>query len=219
MKPVVIFGLGSYARVAKVYLEKDSPHTVAAFTADTAYIKENELLGKPVVAFEQLTTTHPPTAYQLLVAIGASKMNDNRTRIYQQCKALGYEFITYVNSKAVMWGEVEIGENTFIFEQNVIQPFVKIGSNTVLWSGNHIGHDSTIGSNVFIASHAVVSGHCVIGDNSFLGVNATLIDGLKIAPYTLIGAGAFMTRHTQPNSAYIGARAELSQRTSQEFNI
>ena len=48
-----------------------------------------------------------------------------------------------------------IGENTFIFEANVVQPGVTVGDNVVLWSGNHIGHDSVIEDHCFIASHAV----------------------------------------------------------------
>lgn len=219
MKPVVIFGLGSYAQVAKVYLEADSPHIIAAYTVNESYITDQTVLGVPVVPFERLTETHPPDAYQMLVAMGPSKMNNARTQVYQQCKALGYEFISYINSKAYQWGEIEVGENTFVFEANVIQPFVKIGNNTVLWSGNHVGHHTQIGDNVFIASHAVISGHCTIKNNCFVGVNATFVDGITIAPYTLVGAGAFLTRNTEEESAYIGARAEKSERKSTDFKL
>jgi len=219
MCPVVIFGLGSYARVASVYLERDSPYNVVAFTAHQEYITEPTLLNRPVVPFENILQTHPPEQYTILVAMGAHNMNDARTSIYHTCKDMGYQFVTYINSKATHWGEIEVGENTFIFEENVIQPFVKIGNNTVLWSGNHIGHDTTIGNNVFIASHAVISGHVTIGDNVFVGVNATFVDGIEIAPYTLIGAGAFITLSTKPESAYIGARGEKSSRSSREFSL
>lgn len=219
MKPVVIFGLGSYARVAKIYLDNDSPYQVVAYTANAEYITEKSLLHTPIVPFEELLSSHPPDDYQLLIAMGARNMNNDRARIYQECKSMGYEFVTYVNSKAIQWGEVEVGENTFIFESNVLQPFVKIGNNTVLWSGNHIGHDVAIGDNVFIASHAVISGHVAIGNNCFIGVNATFVDGITIAPYTLVGAGAFITRNTEEEGAYIGMRAEKSSRKSTEFKI
>lgn len=219
MKPVVIFGLGSYARVAKVYLEADSDYRVVAFTANAQYIKEETLLGVPVVPFETLDQTHPPDNYTMLVAMGASGMNTHRAQIYQQCKLMNYDFVRYVNSTVKLWGEVEIGENTFIFENNVIQPFVKISDNTVLWSGNHIGHDSTIGNHVFITSHVVISGHCTIGDHCFLGVNATLIDQVTLAPYTLVGAGALITRDTDEKSAHIGTRATIAGRSSLDFNL
>ena len=37
-RPVVIFGLGDFARIASVYLEEDSPHKVVAFTAHEEHI-------------------------------------------------------------------------------------------------------------------------------------------------------------------------------------
>ena len=67
-KPVVIFGTGDFARVASVYLAKDSPHEVAAFTVHRQYLTEPTLLGKPVVPFEELLDRYPPDRYAMLVA-------------------------------------------------------------------------------------------------------------------------------------------------------
>ena len=78
----------------------------------------------------------------MLVAIGFSKANQARAAVYDECKALGYELITYVSSKAMSWRTCPIGDNCFVFEANVIQPFVRIGNDVILWSGNHIGHDA-----------------------------------------------------------------------------
>ena len=100
MKPVVIFGIGDFARIAAVYLREDSDHEVAAFTVDEQFIAEDELLGLPVVPFEGLLTTHPPDAYALFVAIGFSRVNKARTEVYHRCKDLGYELISYVSSSA-----------------------------------------------------------------------------------------------------------------------
>ena len=63
---------------------------------------------------------------------------------------------------ATTWSDLDVGENTFVFEYNVIQPFVKIGNNVVLWSGNHIGHHVVIADHCFITSHVVISGATVI---------------------------------------------------------
>ena len=198
----MIFGLGDYARTAATYLLADSPHTIAAFTANADRIDRSELLGRPVIPFESLLETHPPDRCLLLVAVGFSRVNRARTAVYRQCKQLGYEFITYVNSRSYQVGEQEIGENTFIFEANVLQPFVRVGNNCVLWSGNHIGHDSTIGDNCFIASHVVISGNVSIGESCFIGVNATIRDGVKIAPDCVIGAGAVIMADTEPGAVY-----------------
>ncbi|HKW59011.1 MAG TPA: acetyltransferase [Candidatus Dormibacteraeota bacterium] len=214
MSDVIIFGAGDYARIASVYLEADSEHTVAGFAVDGAFLDRKELLGKPVGAFEDMVETHPPDRVELLVAIGFSGMNQRRREVYERCKKLGYRFVTYVNSRAYRWGNIEVGENTFIFEANVLQPFVRIGNNCVLWSGNHIGHDSRIGDHCFIASHVVISGNCVIGDSCFIGVNATFRDGVKVAPRCLIGAGAAILKDTEEGDVYSVKRTEAREMKS-----
>ncbi len=197
MSKVVIFGTGEFAQVAAVYLEADSPHEVVGFTVDGALRSRDQLLGKPVLPFEDLPRTHPQEDYHLLVAIGFKGLNQARAEVFQRCKALGYRCARYVCSRAAQWGHVEVGENTFVFENNVLQPFVRIGDNTVLWSGNHIGHHARIGSHCFITSHVVVSGGTTVGDYSFLGVNATLADHITVAPRCVVGAGAIVLRDTE----------------------
>ena len=197
-----MFGAGDYARVASVYLDKHGEHHVAAFTVDGAFMQDGELLGKPVIAFEDLVRSHPPERVKLLVAIGFSGLNERRREVYERCKGLGYNFVTYIDPRAHRSDELEVGENTFIFEANVLQPFVRIGNNCVLWSGNHIGHDSTIEDHCFIASHVVISGNCSIGRSSFIGVNATIRDRVKVAPRCLIGAGAVILKDTEEGDVY-----------------
>jgi sugar O-acyltransferase (sialic acid O-acetyltransferase NeuD family) len=155
-----------------------------------------------VVPFESLGSVFPPDQFAMFVAIGFSRVNQARAEIFEQCRQRGYELISYVNSRVTEWGEIEVGQNTFIFEHNVIQPFVRVGDDVILWSGNHIGHDSTIGDHVFIASHAVVSGNCTIGAYSFVGVNATLRDGVTVAPRCVIGAAAVIMRDTREGEVY-----------------
>lgn len=217
MKQVVIFGTSDFAQVASVYLSKDSPHRVAAFTVHEKYLKERTLLGLDVVPFEELEGRYPPASYAMFVAVGFSKLNRIRTDIYALCKSRGYELITYINSRAFHFDDIEIGDNCFVFEANVIQPFVKIGNNVVLWCGNHIGHHVTIGANCFIASHAVVSGRVTIGANCFIGVNATIRDGVKIEQNCIIGAGAVILKDTVEGGVYRGVNTEPAAYRSDEL--
>ena len=213
-KKVVIFGTGDFARIAEVYLTADSPYEVVAFTVHRERLETTQLRQKPVVAFEELEQKYPPDEYSMFVAIGFGRVNKSRAEIYDVCKSRGYELITYVNSKAVSWGEIEIGDNCFIFENNVIQPFARIGNNVILWSGNHIGHDATIEDHCFISSHVVVSGNVTVGNHSFLGVNATIRDGVTIGPESVIGAAAVILKDTPPQAVYRTTETLISKVTS-----
>jgi sugar O-acyltransferase (sialic acid O-acetyltransferase NeuD family) len=191
-RPVVIFGTGSFAQVAAAYLERDSSRRVVAYTVDGDYVDAASFSGLPLVPFEDMERSHPPDSVDLLVATGFRGVNNVRRSIFERCKQAGYELISYVSSRAMVMSDSPVGENTFVFEANVIQPFVEIGDNVVLWSGNHIGHHSRIADHCFIASHAVISGHVTIGESCFIGVNATLRDGISVAPRCVVGAGALV---------------------------
>lgn len=210
-KDVILFGTGDFARVASVYLAKDSPHKVVGFTVHEQFRAAPTLLDKPVIPFERLAADYPPDQVDLFVAVGFSRLNKAREEVYHACKALGYTLITYVNSKATLWGEVTLGDNVFVFENNVIQPFVTIGSDTIVWSGNHIGHDATVGSHCFLTSQAVISGNVKIGDRCFIGINATIRDGVTIGDECVIGAGALILKDAPPQSVYPGVATEVSK--------
>lgn len=206
-KPLVIIGAGEFAQIACEYFEHDSDREVAAFSVEQDFIAQPMLAGHPVLAYESLEVRYPPTEVELFVAIPASQLNRLRTRLYQDAKRRGYRFATYVSSRAFVWRNAELGENSFIFEGNVIQPFVRIGNNCILWSGNHVGHRSIVHDNVFVASHAVISGYCEIGAGSFVGVNSTFNDHVRVAADNVIGAGALVTRDTEPGRVYVGSPA------------
>jgi sugar O-acyltransferase (sialic acid O-acetyltransferase NeuD family) len=199
---VVLFGVGDFAQVACEYLRNDSEHDVVAFTVHERYIESRELLGLPVVPYESLPDTHPPRAVSMFVAVGFSGVNRTRRAIYEECKQSGYDLISYVSSQAFRLGELELGDNCFVFEANVLQPFVRLGSDVILWSGNHVGHHARIGDHCFIASHAVISGNVTIGEETFVGVNATFRDGVTVAPRCVIGAGALIMKDTEEGGVY-----------------
>jgi len=209
---VVIFGTGSFAEVAHFYLTKDSAYEVVAFTVDRGFIKEDRKFGLPVVPFEEVEKLYPPDKHKMFVAIGYNKLNKIRMKKYYEAKEKGYELITYVCSKAIVWDNVEIGDNCFIFEANVIQPFVKIGNNVIIWSGNHIGHHTIIEDHCFIASHAVISGHVRIGKYCFIGVNATIRDEARIVDNCIIGAGALVVKDIEESGVYTGHPTKLTRK-------
>ncbi|CAG9213030.1 Sugar O-acyltransferase [Paraburkholderia sabiae] len=202
---LVLIGAGEMAEIADEYFTHDSDYEVVAFAIERDYIKRPEVNEKPVVAYEELETLYPPSEYAVFVAIPSSQLNALRTRFYLDAKRKGYRLATYISSRAFVWRNAVIGENCFIFENNVIQPFVTIGNNCILWSGNHVGHRTVIRDHNFVSSHVVISGYCEIGESCFLGVNSTLNDHVKVADHCVIGSGALITKNTEPNRIYVGS--------------
>ena len=214
---LVIVGDSSFAEVACELFDEAGEYDVASFAVHEAFRKGDSLLGRPLHALENLAAHCPPETHDAFIALTYRELNRVRTRICAEMKNRGYKLASYVSRHAFVWRNVSVGENTFIFENNVVQPFCAIGNNVILWSGNHIGHHSTIEDNVFIASHVVVSGHCRVGRNSFIGVNATLADQVSIATDNWIGPGAVITKDTEEGAMYRTESTEKSPVGAKRF--
>ncbi len=201
MKKVVIFGTGELAQRIFFYL-KDSDDQVIAFCANKSKIDKEELLGLPVIAFENIKETFPPTEFSMFIALAYSEMNKKRTKFFNETKNKGYELYSFVHPSTKIWDEFEMGENCFILANNVIQPFVKIGNNVLIGSNNLISHNTTIGDNCFITSNVTMGGHITMGKNCFVGLSATINQRIKIGNECIIGAGTIITKDINDKEVY-----------------
>lgn len=217
MGKIILFGAGLISELAEYYLNKDMNLDVAAYTVDSGFIKEDTKNGKPVIDFGEIERYFPPDSYNMFIAVSYNKVNVLREEKYKAAKDKGYNLISYISPKAVIFDNVAIGDNCFILENNVIQPFVSIGNNNTLWSGNHIGHHTVIENNCFIASHAVVSGSVRICSNCFIGINATIRDNVVISKGTVVGAGSVIMRDTKEYEVYVPERTKAGILKSHEL--
>lgn len=217
MDKVVLFGNGQIASVVYYYLTYDSPYEVVGFTVDRSHIQEESLFGLPIVPFEDVQSIFPPDEYKMFVSISYRQVNKLRADKYHQAKEKGYKLISYISSKASIWTGLVIGDNCFIMENNVIQPFVEVGNNVIIWSGNHIGHHTVIKDHCFLASHVLISGYVTIEPYCFFGGNSTVRDGIVIAKESVIGAGSLILKSTKEMGVYIGSPAQLFPQSSNEL--
>lgn len=217
MEKIVIFGNAKMAELAHFYFTHDTPHEVAAFTVNEKYLAEKRFMGLPVIPFETIEKQYPPDKFKMFIAIGYKKLNRIRADKYFEAKNKGYRLISYLSSKAIHWGDAEIGDNCFILENQVIQPTVRIGNDVVLWSGNHFGHNVVIGDHSWVSSHVVCSSGVSIGPYSFVGVNAAIRDNVKIGSECIIGMGAVINKDVKDKEVYIALPAEPYRLDSAAF--
>jgi sugar O-acyltransferase (sialic acid O-acetyltransferase NeuD family) len=219
IKKVLIFGILDFAQLAHYYLSNDSDYEVVAFCVNRDFLPlSSTFCGLPVVAFEDIEMSYPPSEYLFFAPMSPKKMNRIREAVYHDIKNKGYKMISYISSKATVFNTA-IGDNCFILEDNTIQPFAAIGNNVVLWSGNHIGHHSVIKDHVSVTSHVVLSGHCIVERYCFLGVNATIRDGVNLAEGTFVAMSAAITKSTEPWGVYKGNPAKKSEMLSTDLDF
>lgn len=205
MKKLLIFGAGETATIAAEFFIVDSHEKLHGFVVDDAYHKENiGHLGFPVFSLSKSIQEFSPAKYKFFVALSYGQLNRERLKVFSMLSELGYEFATYISSKALVWRTAEIGRNCMIFEGNNIQHNCLIEDNAILWSGNHIGHGSCVLHSAYISSHACIAGFAEIGQRSFIGINSSITDFTKVAQDCFIGAAALINKNTEANSIYTG---------------
>lgn len=129
----------------------------------------------------------------------------------------------YIDSSAVVIGDVNIGDDVSIWPTCVVRGDVEAisigaGSNVQDGSVLHVSHAGDysptgyplqIGQGVTIGHRAVVHG-CTIGNYCLIGIGAIVMDGAELGDYTMLGAGALVPpgKKLEGGYLYVGSPAK-----------
>ena len=112
----------------------------------------------------------------------------------------------FVDDTALVVGDVHIGEDSSIWPLTVVRGDVnkiRIGKRTNIQDNSvmHVTHPHTdipdgyalhVGNNVTVGHRVILHG-CEVGDNCLVGMGSTVMDGAKLEPYVLLGAGSLVS--------------------------
>lgn len=216
LKGVVIFGTTQLASITWYCIEQEGDLPVVGFTADRSHLATDTLHGLPTVAFERLRDVFPPDEYCLHLAIGWRGMNGLRASKLAQARQLGYAVYSHVAQQAQTYPDLVTGVHCALSRGTFIGPFSSVGDNVLMFGRTNIGHHVAIESDCFVAGGAQVCGGAVIGRGSVLGAGCIVLDGVRVAPRTFIGAGSLVNRDTEENGVYVGSPARKRSRITAE---
>jgi len=195
---IVIYGVGRFAEYAAYLIDNDTKNTVSAFCMKKEYINGvNTINNLPVINFEDLESKFPPNEYQLFIAVGINKI---RRDIFNEVKQMGYKLTSYVSSKSISWDNLIYGENVWVGEGSIIQPFTKIGDNSILFGAN-IGHHTTVKSHTLL-SGCTLGGNVTIGECTILGLNSSVQQNITVGAKNIIGMGCIIEKDTNDGEIF-----------------
>jgi sugar O-acyltransferase (sialic acid O-acetyltransferase NeuD family) len=216
-RKLLIFGNSMLAKVMLFYFQRDSSYDVAGFTVDRKYISDAYFCGLPVFPFEEVQKTHPKTEFEIFVAIGPTKMNSLREEVYKRVKSKGYGCATYISTHAIC--DSPLGENCFVGDMSIINPFVKIGYNNFFFEKVFIANDSIVENNCYFSPLSTIGTFSEINSNCVLGTGSIIKTSVNIAEKTLIGASCYISRNSKVNGVYAQRSAEFIADNSNKINI
>ncbi len=196
---IIIYGTGSLAEYVGYVFTHDSPYEVAGYCVENQYLPKDTTtqFGLPIYSYEQITDTCPCEEYLLFIAVGNNMV---RERLYLDSKSKGYAFANYISSKTTIWDNLKVGENVFIGEGSIIQPFVSIGNNAIFFNTN-IAHHSQLGNHLLLSS-CTLGGNVIVNDYTFIGMNSTINQNVVIGYHNIIGSGCIIPKNTEDDSVY-----------------
>lgn len=202
------------AELAEI-LRKES-YEILGFTVDSAYIASDEYYNYPVFPFEKITEKIDLRSLEFALALGYSKMNDNRKAKFNQCKSNSFKVFTFISKHAQVYSQ-QIGEGSIIMPGCYIGPYSEIGKCTVVRPGTVLAHHDKIGDYNWIADSCTFGGGVKMGDNCFIGLGSTVRNELSIEDYTLVGAHTYIGKNTEKNKVYYGVPAKVANGNSLEI--
>jgi sugar O-acyltransferase (sialic acid O-acetyltransferase NeuD family) len=114
------------------------------------------------------------------------------------------QFFTFIHPTALIMGDVEIGEGSFIGAYSILTTNIKIGNHAILNRNNHIGHDCVIGDYFSAMPGSIVSGNVTIHDCVYLGTNSSIKEKLSIHSLTTIGLNSGVVHNIEESGTYGG---------------
>src|SRR6185437_3194046 len=118
---------------------------------------------------------------------------------------------------AVIGKECNVNCHTFIENNVTIGDRVTIKSGVYIWDGLRIEDDVFVGPNVTFVNDKYPRSKkypekfpsTKIGKGASLGANATILAGIEIGEYAMVGAGSVVTKNVEPFSLVYGNPAKF----------
>jgi len=118
---------------------------------------------------------------------------------------------------AVIGDNCNIAANCFIENDVVIGNNVTIKCGVQLWDGLRVADNVFIGPNVTFTNDLIPRSkqypdkflQTILGEGCSIGANATIIGGLSVGKYALIGAGSVVTKNIPDYTMWYGNPAKM----------
>lgn len=129
-------------------------------------------------------------------------------------------FVVKANAKLTIGNQVGISCAAIVCSDRVtIGNYVRIGGNTVIYDNDFHSLNAANRCSVPEVLDDIRSKPVVIEDYAFIGAHSTILKGVTIGAYSVIGAGSVVTRDVPPNQIWAGNPAKFVKELNPQSSL
>lgn len=200
----VLVGAGGHARVLLDIIEDMPDIRVAGFVSIGP---EETLYGYPCLGGDG--------ALPAILASGVTSavlgIGDNRRRklLMESLSRLGFNFVSAISRTASVSKYAWIGAGAAIMPGAVVNANAKIGEAAIVNTNATVDHDCVVSPFAHIAPGVSVAGGVRIGEGALLGIGSSILPGLSIGAWTVVGGGAAVVSNLPSGVVAAGVPARI----------
>ncbi|NJN67377.1 MAG: acetyltransferase [Chloroflexaceae bacterium] len=209
---VVVIGAGGHARVVLDSLVAAGEHEIVGLTDPDQEKKGSCIAGYPILGNDGiLPDLHNQGIEGMIVALGPNHL---RARLFDHATTLGFTLVNAIHPTSWIAPSVQIGKGVAVMAGVIINASTHIGNNAIVNTGATIDHDCVIGDHVHVAPGCHLSGYVQVDIGTLIGTGSSVIDGIVIGRWSVIGAGAAVVNHIPSGVVAVGVPARVQERPS-----
>lgn len=130
---------------------------------------------------------------------------------WERANNLGFGDKTSIYDSSFVFGDVEVGENTWIGPFTIIDGSggLKIGNGCTISAGVHIYTHDNLAKTILGGEAEIDKAPVVIGDNSYIAPHCIVSKGVRIGNQCVLAANSFLNQNMPDRTIFGGNPAKL----------
>lgn len=191
---IFLYGASGHAKVICEILEAQD-RLAYGLIDDNPNI--TSLLEYPV--FNTLQQANVATNDQLIISIGSNRI---RKMIAEKLKPA--TFTNAIHPSAVISPRSTVGIGTVVMANVSVNVHSSIGDHVILNTNCSIDHDCVVENFAHISPNVALAGNVQVGEGTQVGIGASVIQGIRIGKWAIVGAGAVIIRDVPDYAVVVG---------------
>ena len=206
-KTLAIIGAGDLGQQIAHFATTDNHYDSVVFFDD--FTEKSEINCHKVIGkIDEIETAFKNNLFdELIIGIGYKHLNLKKELYIRFEKKI--PFGKLIHSTCWVDNAAIINQGTVLYPNCSIDSHAIIDSNSILNINCSISHHSHIGMHCFLSPRVAMAGFVNLEELSIIGINATIIDNVRIAPNTQIGAGTVVIKNITQSGLYVGNPAKF----------